>query len=183
MAVWSGPASATGGRLETVMATASEEEAEEPSCTVRLKANMPGPAGAANVGDATAPEESATVSPAACTHEYVSVSPVSGSVEPEPSSVTISPGLAVWSGPASATGGRLETVMSSGAESGVSTSKAAVAEAPYPSLATTTRLTVLGPLSARMVTSQEDSSNVTSAVPGPVCEWSTRYVSGSLSGS
>ena len=61
-------------------------------------------AGATNEGVGVLAPVSVTDGPAVCVQEYVSGSP-SGSELAVPSSATTIPGLAVWSGPASATGG------------------------------------------------------------------------------
>ena len=61
-------------------------------------------AGAANVGDAVSAPDIVVSGPEVWFHEYVMVWP-SGSYDAVPFSVTMSPGRAVWSGPALAMGG------------------------------------------------------------------------------
>ena len=89
----------------TVMGTSSVSE-RVPSETVSRNVRVVGMSGAVNVGDDMVESESVTAVPDAWLHEYDKVS-LSGSLEPVPFSVTVSPVSTVWSAPASDMGARL----------------------------------------------------------------------------
>ena len=99
------PASALGAEdtvvVATVIVTVSESELV-PSDTVSVKVISPVVVGAVNVGFTAVLLESITVAPG-FNQEYTRGS-FSGSEEPEPSSVTVSPGATSRSSPASAVG-------------------------------------------------------------------------------
>ena len=113
--VWVLPASAVGGRLaatlSTMMVTVSVSVPPFPSDTVRVNVTVSPDAstsGAVNVG---AGPVRVIVGVLSLSHEYDRES-LSGSVEPLPSRVTVTPSFTVWVLPASAVGGRLAATLS-----------------------------------------------------------------------
>ena len=106
--VWLFPASAVGARLcwTTRMVTVSISESSTLSVMVSRNTRVSALPGATNVGDDTVWLDIVTMVPDIWLHEYDMASP-SGSVEPEPSRVTVSPTFTVWFAPASVVGGLL----------------------------------------------------------------------------
>src|SRR4051794_34854785 len=91
------------------MVTVAGALAVRPSLTTRRKPSTAPAAttsGAVNVGRAAVGEASVTAGPLVCVHAYVSVSSLSGSTLPAPSSVTSARSSTVCGAPAFATGGR-----------------------------------------------------------------------------
>ncbi len=111
LAVRSIPALAVGARLGcfTVMVTVSVFE-RTPSDMVSSNVMVASLFGAVNVGDCAVTSESFTPVSDVSFHTY-DVSSLSGSVDAEPSRVTVSPNRTVRSAPASDTGGLFNTVM------------------------------------------------------------------------
>ena len=107
-AVWSSPASATGGALPVVMTTVSGALSTWPSLTMSWISYTPSMSGMKR-GETLVPDVRFAALPAGLRTKLqrkVSGSP-SGSVESLPSSVISWSVNTVWSGPASAIGGRL----------------------------------------------------------------------------
>ena len=107
-ALWSGPASATGGMLPGVTFTMQVSVAASPplSVTVNWKVRdvpLVPAGGAVKVGLTAEAFERATAGPAVLIQEYDAMVP-SLSVELEPFRVMVAPATALWSGPALATG-------------------------------------------------------------------------------
>ena len=117
--LWSGPASATGGRFTVgpplgliLTMHVSEDWFPPASFTVNLKVSdvpLAPPSGAAKVVLPAAAFRRMTAGPAVCCHRYETI-PSSESVELRPSRVTISPESTAWSNPELATGGSLTGV-------------------------------------------------------------------------
>ena len=103
----SAPASATGARFVTVTITASLDDPPQPSATTRENAYAPEAIGV-NVGIAVSKRASATGGTAVWTQEYVRGSP-SASLLSDPFNATKMFLSTLWSGPASAMGGRFST--------------------------------------------------------------------------
>ena len=108
---WSSPASATGRVLRVVMRTVSGALESVPSLTMSWITYSPGRS-ARNVGPTAVGIASTAVLPAgrvSIDQAKVSGEP-SGSCEPLPSRVTVTPRSIVWSSPASAMGGSFGTL-------------------------------------------------------------------------
>ena len=84
-------------KCRTVMVTVSVSVSVPVSVTVSVNVMsvFSSTSGAVNLGISVSEPVSVTAGPPVCSHRYVRESPSSGSLEPVPSSVTVSPGITV----------------------------------------------------------------------------------------